>query len=114
MKYKALLGEDHPSTIKNAGNLAMTYNDQGRYKEAEELQRQVMEKYKAMEKQEYRIEILFSMYNLACSLKPQGKIAEAIDLMEHVVQRSDQVEAGIRESCILTLNEWRSEYKKAI
>jgi hypothetical protein len=37
-----VLGEEHPSTLTSMGNLASTYWNQGRWKEAEELEVQVM------------------------------------------------------------------------
>ena len=33
-----VFGEDHPDTLSVMGNLAATYSDQGRWKEAEELE----------------------------------------------------------------------------
>ena len=40
---KRVLGEEHPSTLTSMANLASTYWNQGRWKEAEELFVQVME-----------------------------------------------------------------------
>ncbi|KAF1951016.1 hypothetical protein CC80DRAFT_425467, partial [Byssothecium circinans] len=40
---KRMLGDEHPSTLTSMANLALTYGDQGRWKEAEELEVQVME-----------------------------------------------------------------------
>jgi Tetratricopeptide repeat len=36
-----VLGQEHPSTLSNMANLASTYRNQGRWKEAEELEVQV-------------------------------------------------------------------------
>jgi hypothetical protein len=41
--FKRVLGEEHPSTLTSMANLASTYRNQGRWKEAEELEVQVME-----------------------------------------------------------------------
>jgi len=38
-----MLGEEHPDTLTSMANLALTYRKQGRWKEAEELNMQVME-----------------------------------------------------------------------
>jgi len=38
-----VLGEEHPSTLTSMANLASTYRNQGRWKEAEELDVRVME-----------------------------------------------------------------------
>jgi Tetratricopeptide repeat len=40
---KRLLGQEHPDTLSSMNNLASTYQNQGRWKEAEELGVQVME-----------------------------------------------------------------------
>jgi hypothetical protein len=40
---KKVLGLEHPNTLMSIGNLASTYRNQGRWKEAEELEVQVME-----------------------------------------------------------------------
>jgi len=40
---KRVLGEEHLYTLTSMGNLASTYRNQGRWKEAEELDVQVME-----------------------------------------------------------------------
>jgi Tetratricopeptide repeat len=40
---KRLLGQEHPGTLSSMNNLASTYQNQGRWKEAEELGVQVME-----------------------------------------------------------------------
>ncbi|KAH8651714.1 hypothetical protein BGZ61DRAFT_468822 [Ilyonectria robusta] len=42
-----VLGEEHPSTLTSMGNLAATYGNQGRWKEAEELEVRVMETRKS-------------------------------------------------------------------
>ena len=41
-------GSDHPDTLTNMANLALTYQDQGRWREAEELKVQVLETSKQM------------------------------------------------------------------
>jgi hypothetical protein len=43
---KRVLGVEHPYTLNSIAGLASTYSDQGRWKEAEELQVQVMETFK--------------------------------------------------------------------
>jgi hypothetical protein len=40
---KRVLGDEHPDTLTSMGNLALTYSNQGRWKEAEELEVQVIE-----------------------------------------------------------------------
>ena len=45
-KTKQVLGDDHPDTLTSMANLACTYRNQGRWKEAETLDVVVMEKRK--------------------------------------------------------------------
>src|SRR5260370_42169013 len=47
-KRKELWGEDHPDTLLSMGNLASTYRNQGRLKDAEVLEVAVMEKRKEL------------------------------------------------------------------
>ena len=65
-------------------NLASTYMNQGRWKEAEELGVQVMETRKRMLGEEHP-STLTSMHNLAFTWKGYGRDAEAIELMEKCV-----------------------------
>ncbi|KAF1949665.1 hypothetical protein CC80DRAFT_428591, partial [Byssothecium circinans] len=41
--FKRVLADKHLSTLKSIANLALTYSNQGRWKEAEELEVRVME-----------------------------------------------------------------------
>jgi Tetratricopeptide repeat len=44
-----LLGAEHPDTLTSMANLASTYSDQGRWKEAEDLEVQVIETRKRVQ-----------------------------------------------------------------
>jgi len=50
---KRVLGQEHPDTLTSVANLASTYRNQGRWKEAEELDVQVMETRKRVLGQEH-------------------------------------------------------------
>ncbi|KAF1816974.1 hypothetical protein P152DRAFT_386954 [Eremomyces bilateralis CBS 781.70] len=67
------------------GNLAGTYRNQGRWKEAEELKVQVMETTKRVLGTEHP-STLTSMGNLAETYKAQGRDAEAISLLRECVR----------------------------
>ncbi|KAJ9134829.1 hypothetical protein NKR19_g8522 [Coniochaeta hoffmannii] len=67
------------------GNLASTYRDQGRWKEAESLEMQVMEARKRVLGEEHP-DTLTSMHNLAFTWHVQGRISEGLRLMEQCVQ----------------------------
>ncbi|OCK87099.1 uncharacterized protein K441DRAFT_595801 [Cenococcum geophilum 1.58] len=71
-------------------NLALTYTDQGRWKEAEELEARVTETFKRVLEQEHP-GMLISMNNLAFTFKAQGHNDEAISVMEKCFQLRKQV-----------------------
>ena len=66
-----VLGEEHPSTLTSIANLASTFWNQGRWKEAEELFVQVMETSLRVLGEEHP-STLTSMANLAFTLKSQS------------------------------------------
>ncbi len=68
---KRVLGEEHPSTLIIMANLASTYRNQGRWKEAEELEVGVMETTKRVLGKEHP-DTLTIMANLAFTWKGQG------------------------------------------
>ena len=80
-----MLGAEHPSTLTNMANLASTYRNQGRWKEAEELFMQVMETFKRVLGAEHP-DTLTTMNNLAFTWKGQGRDADAITLMMDCVR----------------------------
>jgi len=67
-----VLGEEHPDTLNSMANLASTYRNQGRWKEAEELGVQVMETSKRVLGEEHP-DTLTSMGNLALTYWEQGR-----------------------------------------
>jgi hypothetical protein len=72
------------------GNLASTYRNQGRWKEAEDLDVQVMESSLRVLGQEH-LDALISMANLALIWKGNGRDIDALDidalkLMKHCVE----------------------------
>src|SRR3954464_11961823 len=74
-----VLGPEHPDTLISMANLASTYRNQGRWKEAEELGMQVMEVHSRVLGPEHP-DTLANMHNLAYTLCSQEKIREAIVL----------------------------------
>ena len=73
---KKLLGEKHPHTLLSMGNLAVTYSNQGRWNEAEQLEVQVMNMRKELLGEEHP-DTLLSMGNLAVTYSNQGRWNEA-------------------------------------
>ncbi|KAF4332557.1 kinesin light chain [Fusarium beomiforme] len=75
-RRKAKIGADHPDTLTSMNNLAVTYGNQGRWKEAEKLEVQVMERRKAKIGADHP-DTLTSMANLASIYRKQGRWKEA-------------------------------------
>ena len=71
-KSKYLLGEEHPDTLSSMANLAATYRNQGKWKEAKALEVLMMEKSKYLLDEEHP-DTLSSMANLAPTYRNQGK-----------------------------------------
>ncbi|KAL7933159.1 hypothetical protein V8C35DRAFT_305086 [Trichoderma chlorosporum] len=78
-RKKEALGVDHPLKLTSMANLASTYIDQGRWKEAEDLGVQVMEMGKSVLGAEHP-DTLTSMADLASIYRLQGRWKEAEDL----------------------------------
>jgi hypothetical protein len=76
-RRKKILGAEYLSTLTSMGNLASTYRNQGRWKEAEDLEVQVMETRKRVLGKEHP-STMTSMNNLAFTWKGQGRGAEAL------------------------------------
>ena len=67
-----VLGEEHPYTLSAMANLASTYRDQGRSKEAEELDVKVMDARSRVLGVEHP-DTLRTMANLAATYRNQGR-----------------------------------------
>lgn len=84
------LGRQHPSTLASMSLLALTYHAQGRWKEAEELEVQVIEKSKTVfgmaHPETYR-----NMLNLAATYYQQERWAEAEELYMQLMKASSSV-----------------------
>jgi hypothetical protein len=66
------------------GNLPSTYRNQGRWKEVEVLEVQVMKTWMRVLGQEHA-DMLTSINNLAFTMKEQGRNGEAIKLMAECI-----------------------------
>ena len=87
---KEFLGLEHPDTLTSTAELASTYRNQGRWKEAEELEVQVMETRKRVLGPEHP-DTLTSSGNLALTYQNQGRWREAQELEVQVVETSKRV-----------------------
>ena len=76
---QGILGADYPDTLTSINNLATTYINQGRWKEAEELEMQVMEIRENVLGTEHP-STLTNMGNLASTYRNHGRWKEAEEL----------------------------------
>ena len=79
------LGEEHPDTLSSMANLSTTYWNQGQWKEAEELEVQVMQISLRVLGEEHP-STLTSMANLAATYRNQGRWKEAEELEVQVMR----------------------------
>jgi hypothetical protein len=70
--FKRVLGAEHPDTLTSIANLASTYQNQGRWKKAKDLEVQVIETRKRVLGTEHP-STLTSMANLASTYRNQGR-----------------------------------------
>jgi tetratricopeptide (TPR) repeat protein len=78
-RLSSVHGYEHPDTLTSMGNLALTFWKQGRWKEAEELEVQVLETKKRVLGEEHP-STLTSMDNLAMTYSNQERWKEAEEL----------------------------------
>ena len=102
---------EHPSTLTSMANLASTYRNQGRWKEADSLEVPVIETRKRVLGEEHP-DTLTSMNNLAFTWKSQGRHGDAVALMENCLQLRQQILGPDHPHTISTrsaLNKWNEE-----
>ncbi|MCJ1347669.1 hypothetical protein MMC31_005897 [Peltigera leucophlebia] len=85
-----VLGLEHPSTLTSMADLASIYRNQGRLKDAEELETQVMETRKRVLGLEHPCTLTI-MANLASTYRNQGRLREAEELDVQVMETSSRV-----------------------
>jgi hypothetical protein len=78
---RRVLGDEHPDTLKSANNLASSLSDQGKYAEAERIEREVLGARRRLLGEEHP-STRTGAGNLAMSLAFQGKHAEAEELLQ--------------------------------
>ncbi|KAJ0358883.1 hypothetical protein COL26b_014447 [Colletotrichum chrysophilum] len=109
------LGEEHPSTLTSMANLASTYRNQGRWKEAEELEVRVMETRKRVLGEEHP-NTLTSMHNLVFTWKDLERWKDATQLLQECVRLTENV-LGVDHTDTISsssaLSDWRVELSKS-
>ena len=87
-----LFRSEHPDTLTSMANLAVTYRNQGRWNEAEQLDIQVMDMRKKVLGAEHP-DTLTSMANLAVTYRDQGRRNEAEQLDIQVMDKRKKLKS---------------------
>jgi Tetratricopeptide repeat len=105
--FKEVLGAEYPDTLTSIANLAVTYWNQGRWKEAEEMFIKVMETRKRVLGEEHP-DTLTSMANLAFIWKSQGHNNALVLMRECFLLQKQNLGAGHPDtiSSFEALNDW--------
>jgi hypothetical protein len=98
-----LAGPEHPDTLTSAGNLANSLTCQGRYAEAEAIEREVLAVRRRVLGAEHP-NTLTSASHLACSLSNQGRHAEAEQIEREVLELQKRVLGGEHPDMLATAN----------
>ena len=110
---KNIFGQEHEETLSSMG-VGLAYNLGGRWKEAEELEMQVIETRKRVLGEEHP-DTLISIANLAFTWKKQGQYEKAIDLMDKCVDLRTRI-LGANHlytlSSFRAFTEWQIHYSK--
>ncbi|KAJ3270862.1 hypothetical protein HK104_004830 [Borealophlyctis nickersoniae] len=85
-RRRRVLGEDHPDTLDTVGNLAFSYNEQGKYEKAEPLYVDCLERRRLVLGEDHP-RTLLSINNLAASYINQRKYDMAEPLLVHCLER---------------------------
>ena len=108
-RRKAAIGEEHPDTLTSMANLAATYRNQGRWKEAEELNVGVVETTKRVLGEEHP-DTLTSMANLASTYRNQERWKEAEELNVGVMETRKRVLGEEHPSTLISMANLASTY----
>jgi Tetratricopeptide repeat/Heterokaryon incompatibility protein (HET) len=101
---------DHPETLSIIANMASLYINQGRWKEAEDLDAQVVETRKRVLGAEHP-DTLTSIANLASTLWSQGRWKEAEDLDVQVMEARKRVLGAEHPSTLTSVANLASMYR---
>ncbi|KAH8727406.1 kinesin light chain 3 [Phaeosphaeriaceae sp. PMI808] len=105
----SLTDDDDKERLKLAWKCAMSLHSDGRYKEAEELEVQVMQTWKRVLGDEHP-DTLTSMANLASTYSKQGRSREAEGLQVQVMQKRRRVLGAEHPSTLLSMGDLASTY----
>jgi len=108
--YPDVLGDEQPDTLQSMHDLACTYLDQDRFKEAEALLTQVVEKRTKVLGDEHP-DTLKSMHELAYTYGELGQHKEAETLWMQVVEKRTRVLGDEDPDTLRSMHDLASTYK---
>ena len=97
------LGDSHPDTLIIMNNLAGTYNHQGKYRDAEVLFKQCLDKRKEILGENHP-STLTTMNNLALFYNHQGKYRDAEVLFKQCLAKMKEVLGESHPDTLATMN----------
>ncbi|EMD63677.1 hypothetical protein COCSADRAFT_118835, partial [Bipolaris sorokiniana ND90Pr] len=109
-RKRRMLGDEHPDTLTSMANLASTYWNQGRWKEAEELQAKELGICSRVLGDEHP-NTLTSMANLASTYRNQGRWKEAEELKVQVIETSKRVLGDEHPDTLTSMANLASTYR---
>ena len=107
-----VLGEEHPKTLDNMGNLAATYRAQGRLEDAETLALHVLEVETRVLGDKDHPSILSTRDNLAITYYMQGRWKEAEELQLQVMEARLRVFGDEHPRTLISMGNLSSTYSK--
>ena len=109
-KRENTLGKEHPSTLISLNNLALLYNNQGRYEEAEPLYIRALEASERTLGKEHP-HTLISVNNLAELYNVQGKYEEAEPLFRRALELRERTLGKKHPHTLIFLNNLATLYQ---
>jgi tetratricopeptide (TPR) repeat protein len=89
-KYRRVLGEEHPDTLRSINNMGVLLESQGKLAEAEPYLRYALEKRRRTLGEEH-LDTLLSINNMGGLLQSQGKFAEAEPYFRDALEKRRRV-----------------------
>ncbi|MBE1497471.1 hypothetical protein H4696_004571 [Amycolatopsis lexingtonensis] len=99
-RHKDLLGDDHPSTLASANNLAVVLRDLGEHQQARGLHEDTLARWRRVRGDDHP-STLVSANQLASSLRSLGEYQQARDLHEDTFARSKRVRGDDHPSTLI-------------
>ena len=100
---RRVAGPEHPDTLRTMVSLALVYNHQGKYAQAEALDSQILEIRRRLLGPEHQ-DMLMSMNNLATNYAEEGKYAQAVTTFRQVLEVQRRVVGPTHPDTFISMN----------